>query len=457
MTRMIWTLRPRLCGIAAACAVAAASSVPAQAQDAARQDKNSMPTMAQDDMAGMKMPGMRDNDDAAPPMTAMMTGAFGPYPMSREASGTSWQPDSTPHEGLHIMTEDWMLMAHGYADAIYDDQGGPRGAEKTFSASMGMLMAQKPLGENGELALRAMLSLDPLMGANGYPLLFATGETANGRNPLIDRQHPHDLFMELSAAYSVSFADTGSVFLYAGLPGEPALGPPAFMHRSSGMDIPEAPITHHWLDSTHITYGVVTAGAIDGGWKIEGSVFRGREPDQYRTDIEGPRLDSVSARLSCNPDSNWSFQTSWGYLKSPEQLTPAVNENRLTASATYNRAFGENNWATTFAWGRKMDNPGHDLDGFLLESEIVLDDAHIFFGRVERVDEDELFDNLPSPDGRIFTVDKISLGYIRDWRVADHLKFGMGGLVSRYGFPAALDRAYGDPTSFMIFLRLKLS
>ncbi len=388
-------------------------------------------------------------------MTMPMTGAFGPYAMSREASGTSWQPDSTPHEGVDFMAGDWMLMAHGYADFIYDKQGSGRGNDKAFSASMAMLMAQRPIGDSGTLGLRAMMSLDPLMGANGYPLLFATGETANGRDPLVDRQHPHDLFMELSASYAYALSDSSSVFVYGGLPGEPALGPSAFMHRFSGMDNPEAPITHHWLDSTHITYGVVTAGYVQGSWKFEGSAFRGREPDQHRYDIEGPKLDSVSARVTYNPAPNWSLQTSWGYLKSPEQLTPNVNENRITASATYTRPFGENIWATTFAWGRKMNNPGHDLDGFLLESEVVLDDTHTFFGRVERVAEDELFEGSSPLQGRVFTVDKISLGYIRDWKVAGHLKFGLGGLVSRYDYPAALNRAYGDPTSFMVFLRLK--
>jgi hypothetical protein len=301
-----------------------------------------------------------------------------------------------------------------------------------------------------------MMSLDPLMGANGYPLLFATGETANGRTPLIDRQHPHDLFMELSGSYSITLSDMSSVFLYAGLPGEPALGPPAFMHRESGMDDPEAPITHHWLDSTHITYGVVTVGYVYGSWKIEGSAFRGREPDQYRYAIEGPRLDSASARISCNPDPNWSFQASWGYLKSPEQLAPNVDENRLTASAAWNLPFDGGNWATTFAWGEKRNHPGRDLDGFLLESTLTFHDVDSFFARAERVGEDELFQAGSPLQGRVFTVDKFSLGYIRDFPLDNHWKIGLGGLVSRYDFPAALDRSYGDPTSFMIFLRLKL-
>ena len=415
---------------------------------------------AMPDMPGMNMPQTQQSPSSTPMAAMPMNGAFGQYSMAREASGTAWEPDSTPDGGLHFMLGQWMLMVHGYANAIYDDQGGPRGADKGFSTSMGMLMALRPLGEQGTLGLRAMMSLDPLMGANGYPLLFATGETADGRTPLVDRQHPHDLFMELSASYSLKLSAGSSVFLYAGLPGEPALGPPAFMHRASGIDIPEAPITHHWLDSTHITYGVLTAGYVRDAFKIEGSVFRGREPNQERYDVEAPKLDSVSARLSYNPSPNWSMQASWGYLTSPEQLTPTVNENRVTASATYNLPFGPgNNSATTFAWGRKMNAPGHALDGFLLESELVLHELNTVFARAERVDEDELFDldtALPLL-GRVFTVDKLSVGYIRDAKLAPHVKFGIGGLVSRYAYPAALDRAYGSPTSFMLFLRVKLS
>jgi hypothetical protein len=397
------------------------------------------------------------NMDSSMDMSHFMFGVLGPYTMTRESSGTSWQPDSTPHEGMHFMADQWSLMAHGYVNGVFDSQGGPRGGDKGFSSSMAMLMAQRPVGDNGTLGLRSMISLDPLMGSNGYPLLFATGETADGHNQLVDRQHPHDLFMELAGTYSYKLTDKSSAFLYAGLPGEPALGPSAFMHRFSGMDNPEAPITHHWLDSTHITFGVLTAGYIYDKWKIEASTFRGREPDEHRFDIEAPKLDSFSTRLTYNPTTNWSFQTSWGYLKSPEELAPNVNENRLTASGTYNLPFDNNNWATTFAWGRKMDNPGHDLDGFLLESSVVLHDTHTFFGRAERVGEDELFEGDPTLGNQVITVNKLSLGYIRDFHVAEHLKFGVGGLVSRYAYPSKIDNAYGsDPTSYMLFVRLKL-
>ena len=197
-----------------------------------------------------------------------MHGFLGPYPIQREGSGTSWLPDATPHFGVHAIYGEWQTMYHALFNLVYDHQGGPRGADKTFVNGMFMGMAQRRSAKARWVYERCSAP-DPFMGANGYPLLFATGETADGRTHLIDRQHPHDLFMELATTYSYAFNKNSSVYVYAGLPGEPALGPSAFMHRTSGMDIPEAPITHHWLDSTHITFGVLTAVWcwIPGSWK----------------------------------------------------------------------------------------------------------------------------------------------------------------------------------------------
>ena len=398
-----------------------------------------------------KMPDM-DHSSAG----HQMAGMYGPYPMGREASGTSWQPESTPHQGIHNMGDEWMTMVHGFANLIYDDQGGPRGDTKTFSTSMLMLMAQRPLGE-GTLGLRGMVSADALMGKSGYPLLLQTGETADGQTPLVDRQHPHDLFMELAASYSQPLSNTSAVFAYVGLPGEPALGPPAFMHRLSAIDNPEAPISHHWLDSTHIAYGVVTLGYVIEGFKVEGSAFRGREPDQYRYNIETGRLDSSSVRLSYNPTSNWALQVSRGHIKSPEALEPDVNVNRTTASASYNRPSGSSNWQTTFAWGRNAASTGTTTDAYLLESALTVKKTHTFFGRVERADKDELFDHNSPLGDQIFTVNKASLGYLYDFPTPGHYRFGIGGLVSAYSLPGDLDGFYGDhPTSFMLFARLKI-
>jgi hypothetical protein len=390
-----------------------------------------------------------------------MKGFLGPYGIGREGSGTSWEPDTSPHGGIHAQYGDWMTMWHAMFNGVYDNQGGPRGDTKTFLSGMAMGMAQRQY-DGSTFGLRAMLSPDPLMGPGGYPNLLATGETADGRTHLVDRQHPHDLFMELAATYSYQFTKSSSLFLYAGLPGEPALGPTAFMHRTSGLDNPEAPISHHWLDSTHIVFGVVTAGVVLDNFKLEASTFRGREPDQYRYDIEPPKLDSYSARASWNPTKELSMQVSYGHIVSPEQLAPVVDENRITASVAYTRQFGDGNlWATTLAWGRKYNLPGNVLDGYLAESELIFKNGITLFGRAERVQNDELLERgeivtgFESPHP-VFTVSKISLGGIYDFVRTQNMKFGIGALASRYGIPDALKSEYGDPTSYMVFARLKI-
>ncbi len=233
-----------------------------------------------------------------------------PYspPLPVQGSGTSRLPGREgAMQGLHIMPgDDWMLMLHGYAQTNYTDHSGPRGDDKLYVTSMAMLSAQKDFG-GAHLQLRSMMSLEPAMKPRGYPNLFATGETAHGQ-PLFDRQHPHDLFMELAARVDIDVAPGTALFLYGGPVGEPALGPSAFMHRGSAANNPEPPITHHWFDSTHITYGVVTAGISARRWQIEASAFRGREPDERRWNIETPRLDSWSVRATWNPTPRWSAQ-----------------------------------------------------------------------------------------------------------------------------------------------------
>jgi hypothetical protein len=388
-----------------------------------------------------------------------MESAFGPYAMTREGSGTGWQPDAAPMDGRMIMTGDWMLMVHGYVNAIHDRQSGPRGDDKDFTESMAMLMAQRPLG-GGTLGLRAMLSLDPTMGKSGYPLLFQTGETADGVTPLVDRQHPHDAFMELAASYSVPVGDDSALYAYGGLPGEPALGPSAFMHRFSGMRNPEAPLTHHWLDSTHVTFGVVTLGASKGPWKLEASSFNGREPDENRWNIETRGFDSWSTRLSFNPTPAWSMQVSYGDLKSPEQLEPDIRVRRLTASASYQADTSAGPWQTTLAWGqnhRSGPQVSERLPGWLLESTLVAHDKHTFFGRFEQVLNNELLHGGGPQDGDAFRIRKLSVGYIYDVARTGDVHWGVGGLVGRAFAPAALDATYGKhPSSTMVFLQARL-
>jgi len=382
-----------------------------------------------------------------------MNGALGPYPMERESSGTAWQPDTSEHTGLHVISGYWTLMAHGTLNLVYDRQSGKRGDDKAFVSGMLMGMAQHPLGD-GAVQFKAMLSPDPIMGPKGYPLLLASGETANGVDRLIDRQHPHDLFMELSASVSQNIGRSSSVFIYGGLPGEPAFGPPAFMHRESIMDSPEAPITHHWLDSTHITFGVVTAGLVLDRVKVEVSRFNAREPDQHRWNIETGPLDSTSLRMSWNPTKTLSLQGSWGHFVDPEQLEPGVNQKRWSASALWANEIAPG-WkaAGTLAWGRKSAH-GHNDDGVAAEASLKHANWTIF-GRGEWTENRELTD---VEDGPAYRVGKVSLGAVRDFRIADHFSIGAGGLFSLNFVPDGLAAAYGgnNPTGAMGFVRLKL-
>jgi hypothetical protein len=395
------------------------------------------PASAQMDMQAM--PGMD--------MSAMtMTGTLGPYPMTREASGTSWQPESVPHDGFHADLGGWQVMGHALLDGVFDSQSGPRGDTQWFVSGWLMGAARRDLDAADTLNLRLMLSPEPFMGDRGYPLLLASGETADGKTPLIDRQHPHDLVMEMSASYAHAVSQSDSVFLYAGYPGEPALGPPAFPHRASAMDIPEAPITHHWLDSTHITFGVATLGYVHDDWKLEVSQFTGREPDQQRFDFDAARFDSTAARLSWNPDTHWSLQASWGFLKSPEQLTPLVNETRITASAQYFVALGDGSLAATLAWGHKRLSGGENLDGVSFETEYKPDRAWTVFARAESADSDELVAPATA------TVGKLSLGAIHDWPVGEKTSLGLGAL---YDFDFAPPVYGSDPHGAMVFVRLK--
>lgn len=390
-----------------------------------------------------------DQHDGHSGAHAAMTGALGSYPMAREASGTAWQPDTSQHGGVHLTSGDWSFMVHGELNLVADWQEGPRGDSKTFVAGMLMGMARRPLGD-GTLQFKAMVSPDPLMGKRGYPLLLASGETADGVEHLVDRQHPHDFFMELSASISQPIGKNASVFLYGGLPGEPAFGPPAFMHRQSISTSPEAPISHHWLDSTHISFGVLTAGVVVGPAKLEVSRFNGREPDQHRWNIETGPLDSTAVRVSVNPTRTLALQASWGKFKEPEQLEPGVDQKRLSASGTFTLPIDNGWWSTTLAWGRKIVEH-HKDDAWALESSFNWRDWTAF-GRIEQTENRELLD-----DHKAYTVAKASIGLVRDFRIAENLKFGVGGLYAFNFVPDALKPLYGsNPNGAMGFMRLKI-
>jgi hypothetical protein len=370
-----------------------------------------------------------------------------------EGSGTARLPGTEgAMQGLHHTSGNWMLMTHGYVTAQYTDMSGPRGDDKLYSTSMAMFSATRRAGW-GRIRFNSMLSLEPLMSERGYPSLFSTGETAGGA-ALVDRQHPHDLFMELAARIDVNVAAGTTAFLYAGPVGEPALGPSSFMHRGSATDNPDPPIAHHWFDSTHITYGVITAGLSSRLWQLEASAFRGGEPDEDRWDIEAPRLDSWSVRGTFNPDRHWALQASYGELDEPEALHPGQDERRFTASTHYTNG----PLSATLAFSAKDRVPGSTLTAWVGEARWKLGGRGSVFGRVENVDNAELFPDHDDPLHDVaFRVTKVQLGYARHIPVTSTFSLTLGASGAVYAKPGALDAAYGDdPFGYTLFARFNI-
>ena len=418
-------------------------------------------------------------DERPPTVTAATSGMAGPAshhghemhmemhssidladPMSREGSGTSWLPDSSPMYGKMFMFGEDMLMLHGAIFPRYTNVSTRRGDDRIDAPNWIMGMYSHPLGDSAQIGARLMMSLDPLTeGGRGYPLLFQSGESWHGE-PLHDRQHPHDLFDELSMSLSQKFAHDFSAYLYFGYPGEPALGPPTFMHRPSAMDDPDAPLGHHWQDSTHVTFGVATAGVAWRDVKIEGSVFTGREPDEDRYDFDQPEFDSYSGRISWNPTQNLALQVSYGYIKSPEALAPDLKRHRTTASIIYNLPLGnDSNWSNTFVWGQNHDTGEGKTQSFLIESDYQRGPNTVYL-RWERVEKSGHELVLKPPDeSHIFPVSGYTVGYVRDLSHGNGLDVGLGTQFTINDRPDRLDRYYGDDLgyAFEFFLRIRPS
>ncbi len=389
---------------------------------------------------------------------AMDAGPLG-IPQAREGSGTSWLPDSSPMYALHSQAGGWSLMLHGDAFLQYIDEGSERGEAQFGSVNWLMGMARRPLG-GGELALRAMVSAEPFtVGECGFPQLLQSGESCRGE-PLHDRQHPHDLFMEIAAKYDRALTDRVGVEIYGGPVAEPALGPVAFPHRPSAMPHPSAPISHHWLDASHISFGSATAGLFGRQWKAEASVFNGREPDENRYDFDFAPLDSYSGRLSFLPTENWALQVSAGHLAEAEpgeHGAARVDVDRYTASVIHSRPLGESDvWASTLAWGRNVEE-GRGSDALLAESTVDLGND-VLFGRAEWVRKSGHDLVLPAEleNGR-FGVSQVMGGYMRQLPAVAGWVPGIGGRVSVSLAPAALDPVYGSraPVGFAAWLNLR--
>ena len=384
---------------------------------------------------------------------------------AREASGTAWLPDATPMYGLHRSAGSWQLMGHGnlFAQFLYDS--GDRGHDQFGSINWIMGMAHRNLA-GGRLGLRGMFSLEPwTVRGCGYPDLLATGERCDD-DPITDRQHQHDLFMEFAAQYDRAL--TGSVRwqVYGGLAAEPTLGPAAYPHRISAMPNLLAPITHHWLDATHITFGVLTGGIYGDQWKAEASAFNGREPDEERTDLDLAPLDSVSGRVWFLPTANLAMQVSAGYLNEAEPGDaggPRVDATRVTASATYHRQRGDGGiWATTVAWGRNEEE-NRATSALLVESNLTLADRDTWFGRFEIVgktahDLDVAHSLVHDVEGaETFTVAKLQGGYTRYLATWKGLNAGLGVSASAGFVPSDLETVYGRRVNvgFGVFLTVR--
>lgn len=390
----------------------------------------------------------------------MSAGPLG-IPEARLGSGTSWLPDASPMHAAHLMLGRWTLMLHGQGFFQYDWQGGSRGSNQVGFVNWAMAAATRSLG-GGQLQLRGMLSAEPwTIGSRGYPLLVQTGESYQGA-PLHDRQHPHDLFMELAALYERQVTRNLGLSLYLAPVGEPAVGPVAFPHRPSAADDPLAPISHHWQDGTHITFGVVTAGVFTRSVKLEVSWFNGREPDENRTnfDYAGRRLDSYSARLTVNPGPQWSLSTWYAYLKSPEGLHPGESLHRLGAAAlTTQRIGADGAWSSALIYGANDQiGTGRLTSSVLLESTLDLDGTNSLFVRAEYAQKSAEELVVPSvPATTEYGVGGLSLGYLRTVGTVAGLAAGVGVRGSVNFVPTGLDAVYGSPTpvGMAIYLRLR--
>jgi hypothetical protein len=371
------------------------------------------------------------------------------------SSGTALLPAFAPAHMWMREVGNWHIMAHGNVFLTYNRQGGPRGDHGLESMNWAMLMQERRLGA-GRLQLRQMFSLEPwTQRRGGFPQIFQAGETFGGEF-LVDRQHPHDLFGELAAHFSVPINERASWYAYGGAVGEPALGPVAFMHRTSGLELPAAPLSHHLQDSTHIAFGVITSGFHLGPFTIEGSVFNGREPDEVRYDFDFGPLDSWSVRAALRPSPHWALQYSYGYLTEPEAHEPG-DINRQTASAIYHRPLASGYWATAFVYGTNFVQ--HDQNrqhSFLVESTVNFQTRNYAYTRIEVLDRDELFAHQPGPHLHDLRIGAYTFGGVRDLVHSPQLQVGLGADVTFYSKPAELDPIYGrNPVSFRVFLRLR--
>lgn len=414
------------------------------------------------DMSGMdmsQMPGMNTDPIG---MMNMPPETFIQEILSHDTSGTSAEPNSTPMPMLMKVTHGWVLMFHAKVFLVDQQQSGPRGADKFFSTNWFMGMAQHKLGP-GIFTARNMLTLEPAtITDRRYPLLFQQGETAYGL-PIVDGQHPHDFVMELAVLYDLRIGERSLFSFYLAPVGDPALGPTAYPHRASASENPLAPLGHHQEDSTHISDDVVTMGFAYKIARIEASGFHGREPNEFRWDIDQGKINSWSTRLTIQPGKNWSGQYSYGHLTSPEALFPAENQERMTASVMYNRPLNDGNWASTFVWGHTRSLPRNEIfNSYLFESTVRFLTRNYAWTRIESAERSNelILGENPLPPGfvekPIGQVQAYTFGYDRDFYLIPDLASAIGAQFTTYGVPGILQPIYSaHPIGVAMFVRLR--
>jgi hypothetical protein len=383
------------------------------------------------------------------------------------SSGTSVEPKRTSEfvPMIHKSLGNWTFMFHANGFVVDIQQTGPRGYDKFFSSNWFMPMLSRDFGRR-TITLRTMLSLEPAtVSKRRYPELFQSGETAYGL-PIVDGQHPHDLFMEIAGRYDFRMTERTGLYIYGGPVGDPALGPTAYPHRASASENPVAALAHHQQDSTHISNNVITLGFVGGPIQLEASTFHGQEPNENRWNIDGGTPDSFSSRLTVGATKNLVGQFSIGRINNREALEPNLDTLRTTASIQHDVVFSGGHISSSFIWGRNKDLPGHGariFNAYTAESTVNFFTRNWVWTRIENVDRDRtlLVGEKPAalkieedPIGR---VQAYTFGYERDLPIGPSaLNIGLGAQVTTYGIPPSLKSVYGErPAAFSIFLHLR--
>ncbi|MBP6747516.1 hypothetical protein KA344_19970 [bacterium] len=407
----------------------------------------------------------------------MFSNFGGPYErMTAIGSGTSLIPADSPAYMWHfnLFEDKARCMAHAELKASFNSQGGPRGVSAFQSQNWLMASCELPVWGNSAFQFRAMLTAEPFTTPpGGVPQLFQTGETYAGRE-IVDAQHPHNLFSELSVSFTQRLSENFRYYLYFGLPGDREEGPTAFMHRASALENPAVPLCHHCMDAGHITNGVFSAGVDIGKVRLGASIFRGQEPGENRYIVESGSFDSFSVRAQYAPTENWVLGASYAAVHNAEVLHPGDME-RYTVFAQYSKRFDGGYTAVSGVFGHNQEQHG-TLTGGLLEGTINFYDRNYLYGRGECVNKPGLTDTniygRPGLEHELSghedlhsasaispansTVCALTAGYARDVYASSAIRIGLGFDVTGYLVPNELEPIYGsNPMSFMLNIRLR--